>query len=377
MAATKKALAVIAGMLILAALSRASEIRVEKAAKRAANATMSEFYKKDLTPYRKMAEKCKKKINEMGHAVVASYQRRKTPPERKTLYLGISQSMPLSLARAYITQAERLNCRLVLTLKGFPGGMQTIRPTIAYYFSLALKDAEGGYDKDNIRALDLRVDPVRMEQVGSVPALMDEQGCVVYGDAPLRYLAEQLEQGKCGERFGATYAVAEQDPREEIRRAAAAVQESLQARFEASLESFTGELPGKDALPPASANETITIVPEYALPFDVYDPATGDILYPKGFSYNPLIHIPLGCRFRWWLINGERPSEIQWLRRQPREMADAVLVLGGNYTKLTRVFNGPVFSGMAVAQKGWCKGTPCRITREGKALTVTTWKVKK
>ena len=143
-------------------------------------------------------------------------------------------------------------------------------------------------------------------------------------------------------------------------------------------EEILKDLPGKDALPAAASNSTRQFKPSYSLEFDVPDPETGQILYPAGYTYNPLDYL-LPFRFEAVLINGTRQAEIAWIQKAIAQglvsNQATICVLGGNYFLLSKKFGRPVFTGMALTKI--CDATPCLVKKsKGKNyFLIGTWKV--
>ena len=294
----------------------------------------------------------------------------------KVYYLMISRSVPEDTLRTYAGQAKRLKGHVVFVLRGFIEGPHALGPTVKFYLALARKNREGSIEHGNIRPLDFQVDPFRFGEIERVPALSDGQDCIVYGDAPLPHLAEKLEEKRCGERFGAVFEVIEENGLSQLKDAVASLdQESLENEFEDRVTASLTHLPGAD-LPGSDSNDTVTITPSYTLPFDVPDPETGEVLYPAGYTYNPLEYLPAGPGFSILVVNGDRPAELKWLNENRGRFEHVtVSAIGGNAFEMSRIVGRPVFSGRAVAETGWCPGTPCLVTRDGTKLKVRTWRV--
>ncbi|WP_169311176.1 TrbC family F-type conjugative pilus assembly protein [Thermodesulfatator indicus] len=295
---------------------------------------------------------------------------------KKRYYLIISSSVPTETLRTYMAQIERLRKKgveIVPVVRGFVGGMKKIRPTIEFYLKIALKDPSVGLSGDNLRPVAISVDPNAARGVFAVPALKTKDGsCTVYGDAPLPFLLGKIREHECGKRFGAVFEFAERDALAEIKEAAERAfpnPEKMRAFFARRVREFT-YLPGAKLLPPAKETRFKVVKPEYELPFDVRDPKTGEILYPRGYRFNPLEYAP-SVPFEVLLINGTRQKEVAFARRMVSEDPHlSVWALGGDARKLSGVVGRPVFSGETLARKGWCAATPCLVRRKGEVLEV-------
>ncbi len=365
-------------------------VRVNATAARAAHEAMEKFKAKEDKKIRDMARQAagtaKKRLNEPA----ADLARKLAGDEDrggnakgiedlagKRYSLVISSSIPMATLRTYAGQIEDLRKKgleIDLVLRGFVSGMKEIRPTLGFYIRMALRDPCLAPSKDNMRDLGLLIDPERAEKVKAVPALVDEKGCVVYGDAPLSFLVQKIREGECGRRFGATFEYAERDALEEIREAARHVDTAkYQKILRGRVDDYTENLPGEGLLPAAAMDSVRTITPQYELPFDVKNPDTGEVLYPKGFRYNPLDYAP-ALPFDILVVDGVSMKEIAWVKRAFKSglvPGDArVSVLGGNYRELSDELGRPVFSGVSVVKKGWCRATPCLVSRRGSQLVV-------
>lgn len=291
--------------------------------------------------------------------------------------LFISASMPMPTLREYARQVDELRRKgkaVSMVVRGFVGSMRLLKPTINFYHSWAALDAGPISEDTRYLDVDFQVDPVKAGEyrVSQVPALAGENGCVVYGDVKLSYLLDQIRAKKCGQRFGAVYQFAERNAMDEIQEAAARIpKEKLRAQIKASLENRLDALPGGRSLPKATTADARTIILQASLPFDVPDPKTGRVLYPQGFTFNPLDYARLPLDMI--LFDGSRPEEVQWAKTQPATVTP--LAMGGDYDKLMAAIGRPVFSGAQVADQGWCRATPCRIKGDQNVLRVTEYVV--
>ena len=354
-------------------------------AKEAARAVAGKLRTRPDERMKKAPERVSKRIKDLNERVTkmdlplmtGTIHGVKSQVPDKVYYLMISRSIPEDTLRTYAGQAERMNGHVVFVLRGFIEGPETLTPTVKFYIALARKDRYGPIEQDNVRPIDLRIDPFKFDRIEKVPALSDGYGCVVYGDAPLSYLAEKIQEKRCGDRFGAVFDVAEENGLSQLKEAVARLnQKNLEKQFEDRVTSLMTDLPEAD-LPGADTNETFSVTPRYALPFDVPDPETGEILYPAGYTYNPLEYLPDGLGFSMLVINGDKPAELKWLNENRSRFEHVtVSAIGGNAFELSRIVGRPVFSGRAIAETGWCPGTPCLVTRDGTKLKVRTWRVK-
>ena len=323
-----------------------------------------------------MTEEARKALGVTSSGEKKRTAARKNPP-RKKFYLVISSSVPEETLRTYMAQIEDLagnGVEIVPVLRGFVDGMKKIHPTLEFYLRIALRDPAAGLSPENLRPVPIHVDPLATRGVSAVPALRTADGsCTVYGDAPLRFLLRKIREGACGRKFGAVFEFAEKNALSEIREVAEKTfqdEKTLGVFFARRVKELL-KLPGEEFLPPARYTVTEVIEPEFKLPFEIRDPKTGRILYPKGFKFNPLKYMP-EMPFEILLINGTRPSEVAFARRMISEKPGlAVRALGGDAGKLSKILKRPVLSGLAIARAGWCSATPCLVRRKGQALEIT------
>jgi len=127
--------------------------------------------------------------------------------------------------------------------------------------------------------------------------------------------------------IGRTYPVAEPDALAEIEARVATLPRDMSAKF--GPRSRWSALKAA-ALPAAAADRTRTVVPFYTLDFDLKLP-DGRVLYPKGFTFNPLTYVKLPQRIvvvhpgdLAWALRTARPSDFILLAALGRDSGDAI-----------------------------------------------------
>ena len=161
-------------------------------------------------------------------------------------------------------------------------------------------------------------------------------------------------------QIGAVYPIIEQDALEEIEQAAEGV--------EITLEDF-GDSDGWTAtqshiLPVATENRIRDVIPFFELPFDIPD-KDGNILYPKGFTFNPLEHLTLPNVL--WIA---RPEQLDWAFSMADDF-DMILMAGGNALKESEARRHPVFMLEAqLAERMNLEFSPAKVWQEGDVLKV-------
>lgn len=138
-------------------------------------------------------------------------------PGSERLYLFISSSIPVETVRSYIADIARVHdANIEVFMRGFVGGMTSIKPTARYVSSLILKDKDCDIksDKCATNKVSVQIDPLLFRRYGieQVPALVYARGVkrlmpgsegienhmkvsdyyVMYGDASLAYLLKEI-----------------------------------------------------------------------------------------------------------------------------------------------------------------------------------------
>lgn len=117
---------------------------------------------------------------------------------------------------------------------------------------------------------------------------------------------------------GNTYPIAERDFAELVKSRLHALdwpKIEQEWRDKAQKDFETYRLPtAVSGLPPSPVNATRKVDPTYVLPYDIYG-LDGQVIYPKGFAFNPLEMMAkrgLSYPFLLVIINADRPAELDW-----------------------------------------------------------------
>ncbi|MGK7346025.1 MAG: hypothetical protein ACNS63_09485 [Candidatus Nitrospinota bacterium M3_3B_026] len=141
--------------------------------------------------------------------------------------------------------------------------------------------------------------------------------------------------------FGATYQIVEPDALEEIKKKADRVdwQKVFRNRLRKNIQNFRP--PDIASLPKAERNREFIVNPAYILDYDV--PAAEGVVYPAGFSYNPLDYISLSNVLV--VLNASDKEQVEWLMKSKHaeDMRTIVLVTGGHIEELTTRLKKPVY----------------------------------
>lgn len=134
-------------------------------------------------------------------------------------------------------------------------------------------------------------------------------------------------------REGLTYAIAEMDMRELIQEKASNFDfESWRLKEQQRISDTFATFRPADAvtgLPPSSRGQAYRVDPSYSLPYDIHD-MNGNVLYPKGFTFNPLEQMAkkgLGLNKIIVVLNGNRENEITWFKGKFEDFRSAEIML--------------------------------------------------
>jgi len=126
------------------------------------------------------------------------------------------------------------------------------------------------------------------------------------------------------ETVGKTYSIVEQDITKELQQKATNI--DLDALFNTHNRYQPANL---HTLPRASSDRVFTIDLTHTLDHDIKD-SQGNLLYPQGFSFNPLQYAGLSGGLV--VIDGSDPEQVEWFKGSPYfQNHRAILLLSGGY----------------------------------------------
>lgn len=172
-------------------------------------------------------------------------------------------------------------------------------------------------------------------------------------------------------RVGAVYPIAEPDSLAEIREKAAKVDWKKVFDKEKLTRKVRNFKP-KDLkrLPAARRDRAFLSDLTYTLDVDIPD-GKGGILYPKGYTFNPLDYL----RFRRTIvvINGNDCRQVEWFRKSPWNKDTNVMLLltDGGYFELGKRLRRPVFYASAlIVDRLGLKAVPSVVRQQGRFMEV-------
>jgi len=170
---------------------------------------------------------------------------------------------------------------------------------------------------------------------------------------------------------GRVYPVAEPDALAEIREAAGRVDWDKAVDRQKMLAMIKNFRPADlHLLPVAGADRTFLADMRYTLNMDIPD-GKGGVLYPKGYSFNPLDYLHLTSVLV--VIDAEDRRQVDWFKSSPHvgDYHTRLLLAGGDYYDLAEELGRPVFYLMdPVAKRLRLAAVPSVIRQKGNMLEV-------
>ncbi len=171
--------------------------------------------------------------------------------------------------------------------------------------------------------------------------------------------------------YGATYPIAERDALSEIRERAGSIDWNRYFNRE-KMEKAAREYrpPDLARLPRAVENRTFTVDMTYTLDFDIPD-GKGGILYPKGYTFNPLDYIQFPNILVF--IDASDQDQVAWLSSSEyvKDYRTMLLITGGEYWDLANTLNRPVFyATRQMVERFQLSAVPSVVRQSGRYMEV-------
>ena len=187
---------------------------------------------------------------------------------------------------------------------------------------------------------------------------------------PCSVSAANLDLGLVGQ----SYPVKERDALEEVESRAKQV-DWQKMTSTAKPEDYRPENLGR--LPRAGKASSRLVDMSYTLDADIPD-GKGGILYPKGYTFNPLDYVPVTKTIV--VVNGEDRDQVAWFVSSPYAKRIDVMLLttGGSYSELGKRLHRPIFYLTdPIVKRFQLKAVPSVVKQEGRAMKVDEIHVKK
>ncbi len=177
-------------------------------------------------------------------------------------------------------------------------------------------------------------------------------------------------------RAGAVYPIAEKDALSELMQKVRQIDWKRQfSDIKQSVQAFRP--PDLARLPRAKHDRTFMVDPTYTLPFDIPD-GKGGILYPKGYTFNPLDYVSLPDVLVF--IDGADKKQLEWFQKSPYAKTPNVMLLltGGSYPAVEQKLQRPVFyAPEKITKRFRIKAVPSVLYQRGKFLEVKEFEIRK
>jgi conjugal transfer pilus assembly protein TraW len=169
--------------------------------------------------------------------------------------------------------------------------------------------------------------------------------------------------------FGRTYPIAERDALREIEERASQVDWN-KVLDRKKVENYQGP-PDKAALPRAQKDQVRLVDMTYTSEIDVPD-GKGGILYPKGYTFNPLDYITYPKTIV--VLNGKDRQQLSWFKDSEYNgrVDVTLLITEGMSAVVTKKVNRTVsYANISVINRFQLKVVPCVIKQKGRYMEVT------
>jgi len=176
--------------------------------------------------------------------------------------------------------------------------------------------------------------------------------------------------------FGRTYSIIERDALEEIKEHASKIDWHKHFNKEKAERAVKNYQPEKmTALPRATENRTFSVDMTYTLDFDIPD-GKGGILYPKGYTFNPLDYVQLPNILV--VINASDKKQVEWFESSQyiNDYKTMCLITEGKFWTLSQELQKPVFyANKQIVERFKLKAVPSVVQQKGQYMEVKEFDV--
>ena len=174
--------------------------------------------------------------------------------------------------------------------------------------------------------------------------------------------------------FGATYGIAEKDALADIKDHAKKVNWDTVVDKKAMTRRIKKYKPsGLPMLPVTKENRSFLRDMTYTTEIDVPD-GRGGILYPKGYTFNPLEYLTLPNSIVF--IDGSDKKQVKWFENSPylKDINTMLILTNGSYYELNKRFKRPVYYAVRniVARMG-IEHVPSVAVQKGKYMEISEY----
>lgn len=168
---------------------------------------------------------------------------------------------------------------------------------------------------------------------------------------------------------GATYPIAEPDAYEELM--SKVKRTDWQAVMKKYRQSLSKATKVSFNLGKAKQDRVFYVDPTYTLPYDITD-ENGKIIYPRGFSFNPLDY--MSFPYTIVFFNANSITEITWLKKQPwfKDSSTMLFVTHGDVIKAEKILGRAVFAAPPqMIERFNISSTPSVMTAQGRMIVIS------
>jgi conjugal transfer pilus assembly protein TraW len=172
---------------------------------------------------------------------------------------------------------------------------------------------------------------------------------------------------------GATYPIAEMDALAEIGQKAKGIDWS-RVITKKQVEEYDGPQ-DRVSLPRAVRDRSFPVDMTYTLEMDIPD-GKGGILYPKGYSFNPLDYVTFTRTIV--VVNGNDPEQVKWFAASEyaRRIDVMCLLTEGRYRSLGRKLDVPLFyADSTIIGRLRLSAVPSVVKQEGRIMVIREFEV--
>ena len=111
----------------------------------------------------------------------------------------------------------------------------------------------------------------------------------------------------------------------------------------------------------------------YTTEIDVPD-GRGGILYPKGYTFNPLEYVTMP--YVLVFINGSDRRQVEWFDNSPyiKDMKTTLVLTGGSYYELSKHFKRPAYYAVRnIAERLGIEHVPSVAVQKGKYMEISEY----
>jgi conjugal transfer pilus assembly protein TraW len=176
--------------------------------------------------------------------------------------------------------------------------------------------------------------------------------------------------------YGTTYPIIEKDALEEIEERAKAIDWNKhldKKKWEDKIKNYKPD--NLTSLPRAKQDKIFNVDMTYTLDMDIPD-GKGGILYPKGYTFNPLVFINYPNTLV--VINGDDKKQVEWFNKSQYsdDIKTMLLLTEGNYFKLREQLKRPVYSAnKQITDRLKLQSVPSIVSQKGLFMEIKEIKI--